>query len=379
MVACRLRLNRVARALAAAMLVSVLTAEVGAASSFEAPDDPLLAQQWNLTQIRAQEAWPRSTGAGAVIAIVDTGVDVTHPDLQDPDPEAPASNRKILPGNTFLGCGPHGCGDGNWRSGPPWESRGHPHGTHVAGIAAAQAGNGIGIAGVAPDARILPVRVLGDDSTGSFRDIAYGIRWAADSGADVINLSLSAGLGGQVFGPAGRDEGLEAAVAYAAESGATVVAAAGNFATPLCDVPADHAEAICVTATDVRGTPAYYANRPLKHSFSYAVAAPGGSALEGCGENVLSTVPLTLGASECGGTGFSEEAGTSMAAPHVAGLAALLVSQGCSAPDVRYAITAVAKVPTAEAEGIWTPVYGKGIIDAKRSVEVGASLPSCRP
>ena len=150
-------------------------------AAFEAqapPNDPLYeTHQWGLQQIRATAAWPTSTGAGAVIAVVDSGIELAHEDLVT----------QVIPGNTFVGCGEAGCGNGDWQTGPDDP---HWHGTHVAGISAAATDNGKGIAGVAPAARILPVRVLDEDGAGTTRDVADGIRWAVDRGARVVNLSL---------------------------------------------------------------------------------------------------------------------------------------------------------------------------------------------
>lgn len=169
----------------------MLTVAVGATTMAEAapPNDPLYSKQWGPQQVRAEQAWPRSRGAGVVIAIVDSGVDLDHPDLAS----------KVLTGKTFLDCGKNGCGNGDWQSGPMQRRAfDSPHGTHVAGSAAAATGNGAGIAGVAPDASILPVKVLDEDG-GSFADIALGIRYAADRGAKVINLSLGAPPGIQAL------------------------------------------------------------------------------------------------------------------------------------------------------------------------------------
>src|SRR5687768_9070321 len=107
------------------------------------PNDPLYVLQWGPQQVHAQEAWDISTGTGAVIAIVESGIDLDHPELVG----------NVLPGNTFVDCGDSGCGNGDWAGG-------EPHGTHVAGIAAAVTNNGVGIAGVAPDADLLAVRAL---------------------------------------------------------------------------------------------------------------------------------------------------------------------------------------------------------------------------
>src|SRR4051812_32308440 len=145
--------------------------DTGGAPTGAAPNDPLLPRQWGLSQIKAAGAWNRGAlGAGTTIAVVDTGVDLNHPDLKD----------KLLPGLDLVSdetCTP-GAQDLNG------------HGTHVAGIAAASANNGIGVAGTAPSANILPVRVLDSTGSGSGDDISVGIKWAADRGAQVINLSL---------------------------------------------------------------------------------------------------------------------------------------------------------------------------------------------
>src|SRR6476469_4180357 len=149
--------------------------ESGGAPTASSPNDPLLGRQWGLDQIKAAGAWSRGAlGAGATIAVVDTGVDLNHPDLQS----------KLLPGVDMVSdetCTP-GAQDLNG------------HGTHVAGIAAAATNNGIGVAGVAPSANILPVRVLDSTGRGSGPDIVNGLKWAADHGAQVINLSIGEGI-----------------------------------------------------------------------------------------------------------------------------------------------------------------------------------------
>jgi subtilisin family serine protease len=137
-------------------------------------NDPLFARQWALDQVNAPEAWARGArGAGTTVAIVDTGVDLQHPDLSS----------KLVTGHDFVA-------DNNDCPAGPQDENGH--GTHVAGIAAAVTNHGIGVAGVAPDAQIMPVRVLDADGSGSSEDVAAGITWAADHGAEVINLSLRA-------------------------------------------------------------------------------------------------------------------------------------------------------------------------------------------
>ncbi|MER7014397.1 S8 family serine peptidase [Saccharopolyspora sp. NPDC000359] len=321
--------------------------------------DPLSEKQWGLAQLRAPEAWATSTGAGQVIAVVDTGVDLGHPEL------AP----KLVPGATFAGCGeqPAPCGNGDWRG---VDGVGQPtdvHGTHVAGIAAAAAGNGIGIAGVAPDARIMPVKAL-EDGSGTFAEIGAGIRWAADNGADVINLSLGALPGSQVLTLLGLTTETKDAIAYAREKGVVVVASAGNETAPLCDTPSWEPGALCVAATDPAELHSVYSNLGIKLD-TKAVAAPGGSSLQGCDGDVWATVPRGAGSPECGQGDYDSLAGTSMAAPHVAGVAALLGAQGRDADGIEQALLRTARTPLLGTRGLFTPLYGYGIVDAAAAVQ----------
>jgi subtilisin family serine protease len=347
------------RALAAVAAACAVVAGA-AAPAVAAPDDPLYGKQWGPQQVRAEQAWTTSTGAGTIVAVVDSGVDFDHPDL------AP----KLLAGATFLDCGDRSCGNGDWQSGPA-ERRAadSEHGTHVAGIAAAVTGNGTGIAGVAPDASILPVKVL-DEEGGSFEDIASGIRFAADRGADVINLSLGTLPGVQALTFTGVISDVQEAVTYARSQGAVVVAAAGNdFVSPLCSSPGFDDGALCVVATDKRELRAAYSNGALQPNLD-AVAGPGGSAAPVCGEDIVSTVPLGTGtAAVCGyGADYDEYAGTSMAAPHVSGVAALLAAQGRSDAQVMEVLEATARTPGTDARGVYDPVYGYGIVDAEAAV-----------
>jgi subtilisin family serine protease len=176
-----------------------------------APSDPLASQQWHLTKVGAAVAWDGGRGGGVVVAVIDTGVDLDHPDLRD----------RLVQGIDLVDEGT-----------PPDDPQGH--GTLVAGIIAADADNGQGVAGIAPRARIMPVRVLDDEGRGTPATVAAGIRWAADHGASVINLSLAeavvhdgAGIGRR--GAEGLvDVQVEQAIQAAAKAGALVVAAAGN-------------------------------------------------------------------------------------------------------------------------------------------------------
>lgn len=337
-----------------------------------APNDPLYSKQWGPQQVRAEQAWESSRGAGVIIAIVDSGIDLDHPDLKG----------NVLAGKTFLDCGKNGCGNGDWQSGPgDRRAFDSPHGTHVAGSAAAVTDNGVGIAGVAPDAKLLAVKVVDEDG-GSSEDVALGIRYAADRGAKVINLSLSALPGSQALTFTGPMDDVTSAIAYANDKGAVVVAAAGNEAAPLCDTPGFDPGALCVAATDSREAHSFYSNFGVKPDL-LAVSGPGGSGLPLCGEDIVSTVPTGTGAAYCGYPAtmdYDEYAGTSMATPHVAGVAALLAAQGRTRENTLQTITATARTPPLDFREVWDPVYGYGIVDAAAAVAaplpvVGATRP----
>jgi len=248
-----------------------LESEVGLLEDPVSPlltNDPQRASLWGLDRLRAETAWPVVDGAGVVVAVIDTGV-ARHPDLAG----------SVVPGVDLSGSGGDGRNDG------------HSHGTHVAGTIAATANNGIGIAGVAPGVAIMPVKVLGDGGSGSSGDVARGIIWAADRGADIINMSL----GSDTPSPA-----TETAVRYAIDRGVTVIAAAGNdggFGSPL-SYPANYPGVVSVGATTSQDRRAFFSS----FNSSVDVAAPGAA--------ILSTVP---------GGGYATKNGTSMAAPHAAG------------------------------------------------------------
>lgn len=347
---------RARRALAATVGVIALVT-VSSPVSTATTNDPLRPKQWGLNQIHAEAAWQTSTGTGAVVAVVDTGVDLTHPDLAG----------QLVAGTTFAGCpaGQRPCSDGNFK-GPDGQNNGDEHGTHVAGIIAAATNNGTGIAGVAPDARIMPVKVL-EGGSGSYEDIADGVIWATNNGADVVNLSLGGLPGTQLFAITGLDTALSDAIAYARNRGVLTVAAAGNSSTPLCSDPAFTDDVICVAATDRNELKSYYSELPVKPDLK-AVAAPGGAGLVSCDDDIWSTVPTGTGSAKCGQSAYDAYAGTSMATPHVAGVAALLFAQGRNVNQVETALLTTARQPVLGVRGVYTPVYGYGIVDAQAAV-----------
>lgn len=263
------------------------------------PNDPRFDDQWALYKVGATCAWERTTGrADVIVAVVDTGVDPTHPDL---------AARVRADGYDFVD-----------DDDDPRDENGH--GTHVAGIIAAILNNNEGIAGLAPNVTILPVRVMNARGRGSDPDIARGIRFAADRGAKVINLSLGATLMLNADEPSAL---VNEAIVYAQQQGALVVVAAGNDAVPLPNaIAVDNPDVLVVAATDDRDRRA-----PFSNSGPWvAVSAPG--------VNILSTMPtyevfLTsdeLPRDERFRRNYDYMSGTSQATPYVAALAALLFS-----------------------------------------------------
>lgn len=279
-------------------VVAILAGLTGTAS---ATNDTYFPRQWALTQIGAPQAWTRSTGGGITIGIVDTGVDSGHPDLAG----------KIVSTANCVGrpCVAGGAQDT------------HGHGTIVSGIAAASTGNGKGVAGVAPDARLVVAKVLNSAGEGRVEDINNGIRWAVDNGARVVNLSLGDPnfLVSSVLGTP-----LRSGIEYAWSKGAVPVLASGNYATGVGELGSENygnINALVVGATDRAGNVPSYSS-PMGNA-KWGLVAPGGAGAGGADSNVISTFPVASG-----GTGYASAAGTSMAAPHVSAAVALLLAQG---------------------------------------------------
>ncbi len=322
-------------------------------------DDPVYAQglQWGLERIGAPQAWAAGRGDGITIAIIDSGVDLGHVELAD----------KVVRHTSCLNT----AGDAAKCSGSAQDDNGH--GTHVAGIAAAATNNGTGMAGVAPDAQLMPIRVLvnecdpsGCTATGTAGDVAAGIRWAVDNGADIINLSLGGGTLQGVLGCA-----FCGAIEYAWEHGVISVIAAGNDSL----LPAGFGDepAVIVTATNRDDGRASYSNASsgLLSAARWPVSAPGGEgetaasdcATGGAPKGILSTYWI-----EGQSNSYACLAGTSMAAPHVSGALAILRSQGLDAGAAIQRLLGTARdvgPPGPDAQ------YGAGIIDVARAAGPG--------
>jgi subtilisin family serine protease len=246
--------------------------QTGTTALATVPNDEFFAPyQWNLEQIEMSEGWNLSGGDDVTIAILDTGVDPDHQDLKD----------KLLTGfNAFDDSSDH--------------SDAHGHGTHVAGVAAALTNNVTGIAGVSWNSNILPVKVLNDNGEGSSYEVAKGIYWAVDNGADVINMSL-----GDYY----HADVLQDAVRYAYENDVVLIAASGNDNVQDPMYPAQYEEVLTVAAVDDSRNRAFFSN----FGQHIDVAAPGA--------HIPSLFPNNQ---------YTVMSGTSMAAPHVAGLAGLV-------------------------------------------------------
>lgn len=337
------------------------------------PNDPRYAEQWDLHEtlggVRAPGAWDMATGTGINVAVIDTGYRA-HADL----------SFQVLPGYDFIASTAM-AGDGNGRDSdaqdpgdwtaasqcaagaPAADQSSSWHGTHVAGTIAAKTNNGVGVAGIAYNAKILPVRVLGKCG-GYTSDIADGIIWASGgtvpgvpanpNKARVLNLSL--GGGGACAATT------QSAINSARSRNAVVVVAAGNAAMEASNfTPANCAGVITVAATSRAGGRASYSN----FGSIVDLAAPGGDT----GAGILST--LNTGTKAPAGDSYTSYSGTSMATPHVAGVVALMLSKNPAlTPDqVEVKLKATARAFPAACSGC-----GAGIVDATAAL-IGSSAP----
>lgn len=261
---------------------------------------------WGVARVNAASAWDHAAGGGVKVAVIDTGIDYTHPDLA---PNYKGGYNAVDP------------------SAPPLDDQGH--GTHVAGTIAAVK-DGAGVAGVAPAADLYGVKVLDKNGSGQYSWIIAGIEWAVENRMNVINMSLGGGSG---------NEALRQIMIKAGEAGVTVVCAAGNDGGAV-NYPARYPQAIAVSASDSSDRIASFSSRGPEIAF----IAPGvgiRSARKGGGHVSLS--------------------GTSMASPHVAGLAAIAIGSGVKGPErVRAALTgAASRLPS-----LGSDEQGSGLVDA---------------
>lgn len=258
--------------------------------SIAASNDPYRSSQWALTTFGAETLWKKSTGKSVVIAVVDTGVALTHPDLRG----------RVLAGRDYIAPGTS-----------PADENGH--GSHVAGIIAANANNKVGTAGLAHQSLILPVRVLDRDGRGNSANVAQGIIWAAQKGVNIINLSLSASR---------SDNAIKSAVAYAQSRNIVVIAAAGNSG---CGLLLGSPTTYPAAYPGVLGVGAISSDRRVASYSSCGswvdVVAPGSAIVS----TVIASPSSSLGCRR--GTMYCSLSGTSMAAPYAAAAAALEISR----------------------------------------------------
>jgi subtilisin family serine protease len=298
--------------------IGLVTGDAAAASA-PGPDDPQYAQQWHLPKINAPQAWDLTRGsAEVVIAIVDSGVDPFHPDLAGKFVAGINTHPHDKPANTADQFG---------------------HGTKMAGAAAALSNNGVGIAGLAPRARIMPIRVTDRAGSATAQSIAQGITWAADHGARVINVSMEGVI---------RNATVRSAAEYAFRHGALVVAPSGNCGCT--DASSDTPYILSVSATDEH-------DRIVPSSTTGAfvdLAAPG--------ENIPTTAMYGV---------YLSESGTSMASAVVAGVAALMVAanRDLTPAEVTELLQRTAVRPHGSGRD---PRYGHGRVDAYAAVKAAA-------
>ena len=287
-------------------------------------NDPMLGQLWGHAKVGAQSAWDQSTGADVLVAVVDTGVDYNHPDLQG----------RVIKGPDLAN-----------NDSDPMDDQGH--GTHVAGTIAATGNNSAGIAGIAYNSKVLAIKVLGRDGSGDTSKIANGILKAAEMGAKVINLSLG--------GPQSSNV-LKSALDKATQQGALVVVASGNESTSSPSYPAAYPNALSVGSTTTSDARSNFSN----YGSTLDIAAPG--------SDILSTTEKT----------YKKLSGTSMAAPHVAAGAAVLLGKNAalSATQLRQILTSTGDAASGFNN---SAVKRMNLVKALAAVDSGGATPAPNP
>jgi serine protease len=305
------------------------------------PNDPMYVQHWHMTRIGMEQAWDISTGTGVIVAVCDSGVRQSLEDLADTN---------FIPGYDFIN-------DDN----DPDDD--HGHGSHVCGTIAQSTNNGVGVAGVAYNATIMPVKVLNKNNFGSWDAIANGIYYAADNGAEIINLSI---------GGTSHSDTLKNAVDYAWNQGALVVCAAGNGNNDYADYPAIYPNAMAISATTIPDVKASYSS----YGPDIELTAPGGDYGDEDGDGHDDMVlQNTFWRKK---TGYYYYSGTSMATPHVVGVAALMKSVNPSLTNVQLRNLLHTTAEDIGAPG-WDEYFGYGMVDAYAAVLAAGGTPTNQP
>ncbi len=294
------------------------------------PNDPLYSKQWNLRNINIESAWDSSKGKGVTVAVIDTGITAVD-DL---------INTKFVKGYDFVNDREQALDDSG-------------HGTHVAGTIAESTNNQFGVAGIAYEANLMPLKVLASWGGGTVADIAEAIKFAADNGADVINMSLGGG---------GESSIMKEAIEYAHKKGVAIVAAAGNSSSNAAAYPARYPHVIGVSATGPSGAKAPYSN----YGAGIDISAPGGAI---AGEDRSGGILQNTIDPKTGKSVFSSFQGTSMAAPHVAGVAALIKATGVKKPDD---VLGILQQSARKVDDDGLNHFGAGNLDAAKAVQLAS-------
>jgi serine protease len=298
--------------------------------TYAVPNDPDYGKQWNLRTINVEPAWDQTKGKGITVAVIDTGISQV-PDLLDTD---------FVSGYDFV----------NDRTDVRDDNG---HGTHVAGTIAQATNNKFGVAGIAYEASLMPLKVLSAEGGGTVADIAEAIRFAADQKADVINMSLGGG---------GESQLMKEAIDYAHSKGVVIVAAAGNAGRNAAEYPGRYPHVIAVAALDSAGSKTPYSN----YGAGIDISAPGGLIN---GEDKTGGILQNTLNPQTGESVFEAFQGTSMAAPHVAGVAALVKAAGVTNPDEIEEVLKQSALPVQDDN---MNHFGAGKLDAAAAVKLAA-------